>query len=69
MQEMQQPVRTASAGFMHFYFIQTLNTFLPQVISKPEGVILLSTEQLAGTKGKITKKPHDTHLPLKLVNS
>lgn len=56
MQEMQQPVQTASAGFMHFYFIQTLNTFLPQVISKPEGVILLSTEQLAGHEGEDYKE-------------
>lgn len=53
---MQQPVQTASAGFMHFYFIQTLNTFLPQVISKPEGVILLSTEQLAGHEGEDYKE-------------
>lgn len=53
---------------------KTLNTFLPQVISKPEGIILLSTEQLAEQWAENYKEspwhtPARTLLPFRLVNS
>lgn len=53
---------------------KTLNTFLPQVISKPEGIILLSTEQLAEHRGEDYQEaprhtPARTLLPFRLVNS
>lgn len=40
---------------------KTLNTFLPQVISKPEGIILLSTEQLAEQRGEDYQEAPTTH--------